>query len=271
MNGAPKITYDFVMGQLRIAMVAVLAYGGGKGWWTPQDAGLLSALGASIGPIAVPWAWSIMTNLSTVHVASGSAAAIVARVERLNPIEAGQAAVRVAVDTGTKIAAVLLLAIMLFPSDASAQIKLTGNPVKDFAPKAAPAASGVNVTLFQSGLEKFNSGVQTITKEIVDFAIADVQAALDDATKKNDEISAPCWQAHLNLLKNLPVEWDTPPKMPIGIALGIQIQRDILNTINGATKGTLKVDCAALYGDELKALVGVGALLGIKVASGGLL
>lgn len=149
--------------------------------------------------------------------------------------------------------------------------KFNPDPLKIFTPKPAATASGVNVASFGDALAKFGAGVQTITKEIVDVAIADVQAAFDDATKKNDEISAPCWQAHLNLLKNLPVEWDTPPKMPIGIALGIQIQRDILNTINGTAKGTLKVDCAALYGDELKSLAGVAALLGIRIASGGIL
>ncbi len=82
------ITLDFLMGQLRLAMVAVLAYGGGKGWFTPADASLLTALGASLGPIVVPWAWSIVSNLGTVRVNTGSAAAVVAKVEVVDPVAA---------------------------------------------------------------------------------------------------------------------------------------------------------------------------------------
>ena len=78
------ITLDFLMGQLRLAAVAALAYGGGRGWFTPADASLLTALGASLGPIIVPWAWSIFSNLGTVRVNNGSAAAVVAKVEAVD-------------------------------------------------------------------------------------------------------------------------------------------------------------------------------------------
>lgn len=79
------ITLDFLMSQLRLALVALLAYGGGKGWFTPADASLITALAASLGPIIVPWAWSIFSNLGTVRVNNGSAAAVVAKVEVVDP------------------------------------------------------------------------------------------------------------------------------------------------------------------------------------------
>jgi hypothetical protein len=78
------ITLDFLMSQLRLTLVAVLAYGGGKGWFTPADASLITALAASLGPIVVPWAWSIFSNLGTIRVSNGSAAAVVAKVEEVD-------------------------------------------------------------------------------------------------------------------------------------------------------------------------------------------
>jgi hypothetical protein len=66
----------------------------------------------------------------------------------------------------------------------------------------------------------------------------------------------------------MPSQWESPPG-DIGIALGIQIQRDLLNSITGNDAGSLKVACAALWGDQLKIVVNVGALLG-KIATGGL-
>jgi hypothetical protein len=89
---APKLTYDFVMSQLRTAAVAVVAYAGGRGWLTPTDAGLLTALGASLGPILLPWAWSVYANLGMIHVHSGSSAATVAKIEAVEPIAAAAGA-----------------------------------------------------------------------------------------------------------------------------------------------------------------------------------
>jgi hypothetical protein len=93
MNGAPIFTYDFVMGQLRIALVAALAYSGGKGWLTPTDATLLTTVATALGPLIIPWAWSVAVNYGVVHVASGSAAAKVAAVEKTEPAIANAAAV----------------------------------------------------------------------------------------------------------------------------------------------------------------------------------
>lgn len=86
------MTPDFILGQLRLAAVAFLAYAGGKGWLTPADAGLLTALGTALGPILVPWAWSIYSNMNVVHVATGSAAAQVAEVEKTDPKSAAAGA-----------------------------------------------------------------------------------------------------------------------------------------------------------------------------------
>jgi hypothetical protein len=90
------ITVDFVYSQMRIALVAVIAYGGGAKWFTPEQAGLYMALFTSLGPIAIPWAWSIFANFGKVFVDRNSAAAVVSRVEVEHPVLASKVAVSLA-------------------------------------------------------------------------------------------------------------------------------------------------------------------------------
>lgn len=104
MSGAPTFTYDFVMGQLRVVLVAALAFAGGKGWLTPADAGAITAIATGLGPLLVPWLWSIFANLGVVHVTSGSAAAAVAKVEAVAPAAAATAATNLVVATKTQAA-----------------------------------------------------------------------------------------------------------------------------------------------------------------------
>lgn len=166
--------------------------------------------------------------------------------------------------------AAFVLSVMFLASPASAQTapRLTGNIVRDIA-ASKPSASTDGETTTDKAMGSFGQEIRKITKQLVDKAIVDVQAALDDATKHNDAISIPCWQANLDLLKGLPSQWENPPA-DIGIALGIQIQRDLLNSITGTDARSLKVACAALWGDQLKIVANVGALLGVRIATGGL-
>jgi hypothetical protein len=171
------------------------------------------------------------------------------------------------------IIAIVLGGLFALPSPVYAQTKLrplTGDVAKDLGLKPAPTVGTSNATTAtDEAMGSFGAQVRAITKEIVVKAIADVQAASDDAAKHNDTISKPCWDANLALLKALPSQWENPPG-DIGIALGIQIQRDLLNSITGNDASSLKVACAALWGDQLKIVVGVGALLGIQIATGGI-
>lgn len=79
------ITLDFFMSQLRLAVVAFLAYGGGAHWFTPEAAGLYLTLFTTLGPITIPWIWSIAANFGKVFVDRNSAAAVVAKVEAIDP------------------------------------------------------------------------------------------------------------------------------------------------------------------------------------------
>lgn len=177
--------------------------------------------------------------------------------------------------TAKAFASILLVAFVvpLFLAGGSAQAQvrkpvLTGNIVADIA--AAKSNPSTLVGSIDGAVSDFNAQVQKITKDVVDKAIADVTAAQTDAQNHNDQISKPCWDANLALLKSLPTQWENPPTFPVGLALGVQIQRDLLNSITGNDAGSLKVACAALLGDQLKIVANLGGLLGIKIATGGL-
>ncbi len=174
------------------------------------------------------------------------------------------------------LARILLAAFvcsLLVGTQARAQVKLKtpGQIVEDIKAATTPtAAKPAPAGSVDAAVSDFNAGIQKITKELVDKAIADVTAAQTDAQNHNDQISKPCWDANLALLKSLPSQWENPPPSPIGIALGIQIQRDLLNAITGNDATSLKVACAALWGDQLKIVANLGTLLGIRIATGGL-
>lgn len=73
---------DFILSQLRVAGVALIAYLAGRGIFTPADATLATALGGALGPIIVPWAFSIYSTYGTKKVGSNSVAAKVADTEK---------------------------------------------------------------------------------------------------------------------------------------------------------------------------------------------
>jgi hypothetical protein len=166
--------------------------------------------------------------------------------------------------------AILGLVLALAVTAAQAQTRrLTGDVVADTkaAFAAKPAAS---LNPLESSFADLHVQLQKVAKDLADKVIADLQAAITDATNRNDAISLPCWQANLAFVQMLPVEWPTPPT-EIGIALGIQIQRDLLNAITGTQAGSIKVACAALFGDELKIVANIGLMFGLRVATGGAL
>jgi hypothetical protein len=139
-------------------------------------------------------------------------------------------------------------------------------------PKAAtPSIAEEDQSPFGKSVGSFRAEVQKLKKEAVDFAIADANAAIKDATNHNDVISLPCWQANLKMFQGLPIMWEQPPQEPIGLMLGVQISRDIINSITGNDKDSLKVACAALWGDQLKIIGNVAAMLGLRIATGGAL
>lgn len=269
------MTYDFFMGQLRLIAVALIAFATGKGWLSSADATFISALLPPIGAICGIWIWSIYRNVNSKLVPKDSVA--IAAESVVNAQTAAASGVAVIHDGTAQVAAKVvgcLFALSMLPalfSPALAQTPkprpfvATGNVGDDlkniFSPAAPTASTTTGNSAFDNAFAKLSAKLQEVEKAVVDKAIADVQAALDDANKHNDEISKPCWQAHLDFFKQLPSQWDTPPAFR-GVALSIQIQRDLLNAITGTDKSSLKVACAALYGDQLALIGKVGLLFG---------
>lgn len=75
------MTPDFLMSQLRLFAVALIAYLGGRGIFTPADSTFALAALTSLGPIIVPYAMSIYANINKVKVPANSQAAAVAATE----------------------------------------------------------------------------------------------------------------------------------------------------------------------------------------------
>lgn len=158
------MTQDFVMGQLRLALVAILAYAGGKGWLTPQDATLITALATSMGPVLVPWAWSIMRNVNNKMVPKEAIAISPQSVNVDAPAGAAHPTKGdyVKVDGIAKVVGALLLAILLSQT----------MPRGAFA---APAGSCDPKALF------VGIGPQNFIDRLKACGVSDFQTALADA------------------------------------------------------------------------------------------
>lgn len=168
------------------------------------------------------------------------------------------------------LAAGLALLALGGPADAQAPqpFRPTGNLPRDIAATRPPPAVTPSGAVNYDGL---GAQFQTIVRDVIDKAIADLSAASKDAAGQNppDLISQPCWDAQIAFLKLLPAEWSEPPTN-VGPALAIQIGRDLRRALTGDQRGTIKVDCAALFGDELAQITKLGSILGLKIATLGL-
>lgn len=275
---------DQVMGQLRViipALGVIVSALGVSGATSHQYVDLALSM---VGPIsyAIVAAWSLIAN-SRASIMKSAAKPVDATTPPpkiiLPPQEAALADQLPANVTASSVAKIIILGLALSflligtPAMAQTQRVKLPDPLhliksdSDTTTASSPTSTGS----LDTALANFNTQVQKITKDIVDKAIADVTAAQTDAANHNDQISKPCWDANLTLLKSLPTQWENPPTFPIGLALGIQIQRDMLNSITGNDASSLKVACAALWGDQLRIVAEVAAMLGVKVATGGLL
>lgn len=252
------------LAELRKIALVVIAYCLGKGWLSAADSSLIGGLLPGVGLLAGPWLWGFYTMLNKKLVPQDS---IAIEAHTVQSVATKDGKDTIVATTAAKVVGALLIAIM---------IPFLINPAHAQFPKPKPLneiftpAPKTTTTTFDSALKEFGDGVQKIEKSLVDKGIADLQAAIKDATSHNDNISLPCWNANLDLLQSLPSQWPEPPTLPMGLALSIQIQRDLLNSITGSDAKSLKVACAALWGDQLKIVANLGALIGIRIATGGL-
>lgn len=172
--------------------------------------------------------------------------------------------------------AVILLAIGLAflltaaPSSAQGLLKLP------LARAPAPATTAA------AGLQKIMDDIANVKQELVDGAIADIEAADADASsvdantgKMRDLIAHTCYPAEIQFLKSLPTA--TAPTGKFVIVQMFQKKRDFVMLIQAGLPDYLKIGCAPLLGDEVQiltktlGLIGVKAALGALVPGGGLL
>jgi hypothetical protein len=72
--GPPTITYEFVIGQLKILAATGVAFCVGKGWLTPTDATMLTTVLTAGGAMVLPFLWSAYTNAGMKKVPANSVA-----------------------------------------------------------------------------------------------------------------------------------------------------------------------------------------------------
>lgn len=78
------MTMDLFWSQLRIALMALIAFAAGKGWFTTKDASLATELLTTLGPIAAPYLWSLYSNMNVKKVPTTSIAVDVGVVPTLD-------------------------------------------------------------------------------------------------------------------------------------------------------------------------------------------
>lgn len=174
------MNYDFFMGQLRIAAVALIAFAGGKGWITKDDSGTIVSLLPVIGALLGPWAWSIYRNLNMKLVPKDSVAISPDNVVNTTTAKAsGMAVIRSDSGKGevpiAKVVGAILLAMCLtlfVQGDAHAQ--------------GTSTAGACSLSIFKS------IAPGNFIKQLQTCGVDDAKAALDDASTNKDQEALAC-------------------------------------------------------------------------------
>lgn len=189
---------DFVLGQVRLALVAVIAWCGAKGYFTPVDSTLALALVTSMMPVLVPWGWSIYSNINMKRVPQNSVAIAPADVLSANPTVGEHVTVRGVESTHEGATIVRVVGCLL------AAIILIG--------MSTPASAGPIA-------DKIAADAQTKIAAVKVIIVADLEAARDDA-RANDDPASGCWIILLDHANRM------PPKL-MGVAHTVQRLRTL--------------------------------------------
>lgn len=256
MDGAPKFTYDFVMGQLRVALVAALAFAGGKGWLTPTDAGAITAIATGLGPLIIPWLWSVFANLGVVHVRSDSAAATVAKVEVVAPTAALNAASNLAQKVATVLLVAFALSFLLAGSPAMAQnrARLPIDPL------------GLNDRMEKDPLERLLGALDA-------KLLPDLQYALKLADASGSKVTAPCYQAWIDIIltRQKAVQDDKGQDLPVpdpGVVTKFERMVELRNALQPESEFMIKCSpVASMVKKDIAGFIGVVISGGAGIAA----
>lgn len=119
------ITADFVFTNVRIALIATVAYLGGAGYFSPAGVTLATALITSLLPILIPWAMSAYASWGIVKVPTN----LVITKDDIQKASGNGAALAKDVVAVAKQAAPLILLLLILPLAActTPQKKATAN------------------------------------------------------------------------------------------------------------------------------------------------
>lgn len=215
------------------------------GWWTTsgyiQVGALLKKLTATKTPAEAVQTAQAMAPSSPVAVAKQIAPKI------LTPI---------------LLAAIVLTSLLVGP--ASAQVKLTGNPVKDFKfGTTNPAPAGTSI---------FNSSdpLEAIADALDAKLLPDLQYALKLATASNSNVTAPCYSAWIDIIntrQKAVMDDGTPPApLPVpdpGVVTKFEKLVELRNALQPDSNFMIK--CSPVASMVKKDIVG---FIGIVISGG---
>lgn len=112
------ITTDFVFTNVRIALIATVAYLGGAGYFSPAGVTLAGALISSLLPILVPWAMSAYASWGVIKV---SPDLVISKADIQTASGNGSATVSSVIDAAKRAAPVLLLTLFVLGGCTTAQ------------------------------------------------------------------------------------------------------------------------------------------------------
>lgn len=102
------------------------------------------------------------------------------------------------------------------------------------------------------------------------FTVDDLNTALADAKANKDDVAAGCYTALIPLVQQAAATLQPPGKG--GLFTGFQKLRDIQGNIGtvsqSITNGAINVACAPLVMSQIQTIIGIGALVGVKIGAG---
>lgn len=242
------MTQDFLMGQLRLIAIALIAFASGRGWLSASDAGTITAVLTPVGLIAAPWIWSVWRNLNGKVVPGDSVAVHASDVLKTTSTIDGKP-IAIPENSAMKIVGALLLGfILLQPFDARAEI---------FQKPAAVIAK------------------PNILKALDAAVLPDLQYALKLAKASGSKVTAPCYEVWIGLIqaRQKAVSNDDGSEMPLpnprvitdfekAVAIRNALQPDSDFMIKCApVAGMVKKDILSFIGVILGGGVGLGTLV----------
>lgn len=150
------------------------------------------------------------------------------------------------------------------------------------APTLAPGVSTpAKAQVVRRAINKIRNKAATrvddFLEKLAEKGTADLEAALamasavdPDTQKPVDPIAAACYPALIKFIKSLPHP-AAGSETELGPAQLFQRKRLLQRLVHRGVPDYLRIGCAPLVQDELATLARIGAIVGISVASGGLI